>query len=186
MAAPGAPPEQGLRRGVGGEPVSAIRSLIRRDPTGSAGMRCVRAPDLPESPRRFEGPATLSLRARTGKDCSGTGIGKAADYAHLEQDRLDAHWRCDIEASNVKSLGSVEYVDELARIGRRVAQDAQVRECACLPTPRVGAWGILTHLELWPARTRCFARGSDCFAPTASRSMRSQGVGLSSLEADQT
>ena len=50
--------------------------------------------------------------------------------AHLEQEDLDAMGLSDVKAERVKQMGSVEFIDDLAKVGRRVAQDVDVQDFA--------------------------------------------------------
>ena len=50
--------------------------------------------------------------------------------AHLEQDDLDAMGLSDVKAERVKKMSSVEFIDDLAKVGRRVAQDVNVQDFA--------------------------------------------------------
>jgi len=50
--------------------------------------------------------------------------------AHLEQDSLDKMGLSDIEAAKVKDMGSVKFIDELSRVGKRIAEDLNVLDFA--------------------------------------------------------
>jgi len=48
----------------------------------------------------------------------------------LEQDVLDALGLNDVLAKNVRELGSVDHVGDLAKVGKRIAKDVRVEDFA--------------------------------------------------------
>ena len=50
--------------------------------------------------------------------------------AHLEQESLDALGLQDVPADNVKELGSVDFIDDLRKVGKRIAKDVRVEDFA--------------------------------------------------------